>query len=388
MSTILNALKQVEEQIRNEAERRAADGAAAAADPSKTRVDLPAPPKAGASADTEEMMKFYSGLIDALTRIQTRMQDEMEQGLAEARGARDELAAAVGRVAGPTAPAGRGAAPGTRAARRRPRRRQRAARRAARPDRGAQETLRRRHRNQRPTVPGRGRRPERPHPAGTVGAARVSAPRRRARGRRGPTPPGPSSHSPPKPAPNWPFPSQPCATTSHGTWPPVQEEFARRAAAQGAVQSDLVQARALLAAVQADSANSGPSAARRMTWPRKPARTRRHGPDDGGTQGRHGPHDRRVQAGSGEAGGRKAPPNRASPKHPRSRAPTPRRWSCCRDGSRTPAPPTRTLRAPWPRCRRTSRGNPTRSEWSFSGATPNWTRRTRPLPRHSRRSPR
>ena len=95
MSTILDALKQVEERIRNEAAQKSGEGLPGGAGPSMTRTDASVSLKGSVSGDSEEAMKVYAGIIDLLNRIQDRLQTAMEAGRAEARSANAELAQAI-----------------------------------------------------------------------------------------------------------------------------------------------------------------------------------------------------------------------------------------------------------------------------------------------------
>jgi chromosome segregation ATPase len=95
MSTILDALRQVEESIRNEAAQKAADGLAGVPDPSTVRNDPTAPVKSAVPGESGGATQFYSGLLDMLKRIQEQVHTVMDEGRAEARSADAELAQAV-----------------------------------------------------------------------------------------------------------------------------------------------------------------------------------------------------------------------------------------------------------------------------------------------------
>ncbi len=92
MSTILDALKRVEEQIRSEAEQRAGDGLPGHPDPSKTRADAPMQAKNGASGDADEVAQVYTGILNMLARIQEQVRTGKDEARAEARNAHAELA--------------------------------------------------------------------------------------------------------------------------------------------------------------------------------------------------------------------------------------------------------------------------------------------------------
>jgi chromosome segregation ATPase len=95
MSTILDALKQVEERIRNEALQKSGDGLPGGVGAPKGRIDAPIQLKNAAAGDNDDVMAVYSGIIDMLTRIQDRLQTALDEGRAEARTATAELAKAL-----------------------------------------------------------------------------------------------------------------------------------------------------------------------------------------------------------------------------------------------------------------------------------------------------
>ena len=101
MSTILDALKRVEERLRNDAGRppgggtKTADGLTSGPDLSKARDDSSIQLKEAVPGENEEVMEVYLRLADMLARIQDRVQVEMEEGRAEARSANAELVQAM-----------------------------------------------------------------------------------------------------------------------------------------------------------------------------------------------------------------------------------------------------------------------------------------------------
>ncbi len=95
MSTILDALKRVEEQLRYEAEQKAAGVSPGEPGPSKAPVP-PAGPLRGISLDeNDDAAEVYLRLVDMLTRIQNRNQAAVDEGRAEARSAHAALTQTV-----------------------------------------------------------------------------------------------------------------------------------------------------------------------------------------------------------------------------------------------------------------------------------------------------
>ncbi len=95
MSTILDALKRVEEQIRIEAEQRAAEGVSAQSDLSKFRKDAPGQAINGSAGDGDEVAEVYSAILRMLAGIQDQIRTQKDEWRAEARGANADLAKAV-----------------------------------------------------------------------------------------------------------------------------------------------------------------------------------------------------------------------------------------------------------------------------------------------------
>jgi chromosome segregation ATPase len=95
MSTILDALKQVEERIRNEALQKSGDGLPGGVGAPKGRIDASIQLKNAAAGENDDVMAVYSGIVDMLTRIQDRLQTALDEGRAEARTATAELAKAL-----------------------------------------------------------------------------------------------------------------------------------------------------------------------------------------------------------------------------------------------------------------------------------------------------
>lgn len=95
MSTILDALKRVEEQLRYEAEQKS--GGASPGEPGPFKAPAaPAGPLRGISLDEgDDAAEVYLRLVDMLTRIQNRNQAAVDEGRAEAKSANTALAQTV-----------------------------------------------------------------------------------------------------------------------------------------------------------------------------------------------------------------------------------------------------------------------------------------------------
>lgn len=95
MSTILEALKRVEEQLRNDARLKTAGSVKGGLEPSHARDDLAPQTKDTVSEESDEATRIYLSLVDMISRIGERVQTGVEQERSKAKKTIDSLSKAV-----------------------------------------------------------------------------------------------------------------------------------------------------------------------------------------------------------------------------------------------------------------------------------------------------